>query len=140
MQVFILWKINYYFRTLWSLTKIMEILAQKVKKTALSHLKKSTKKPNEKCVKCCMKAPIRQVYLQASLFILQLSTRCLKTLWWTYVIKNQLQTVRFEAFVISLSSVPTTSSLITATWQRSLQQDFYLTLLFCSRGSLNGNF
>ena len=53
-----------------------------------------------------MKGPIRQAYLQTSLFILQFSTRCLKTPSWTYVIKYQLQTDAFQAFVKSLSSVP----------------------------------
>ena len=40
-------------------------------------------------------------------------------------IKNPSQTDAFEAFVKSLSKVPLTSSLSTATWQRSLHQDFW---------------
>ena len=86
--------------------QIMEILVESVKKIALPHLKKSPKKPNQKWVKCCLKGPISQVHLQTFLFILQFSTRCLKTLSWTYVIKYQLQTDAFKAFVKSLSSVP----------------------------------
>ena len=43
----------------------------------------------------------------------------------------------FTAFVYSLSTVPSTSSLSIATSQRSLQQRF---LLLCSRESLNGSF
>ena len=79
------------------------------------HKKKSYKNPNQKFVECCVKAPIRQVFLQASLFIVQLGTRCLKTPPWTFFIKNQLQTDAFEAFVKSLPSVSSNSSLSTAT-------------------------
>ena len=80
--------------------------------------------PNQKWVKCCMKTPIKQILLQTALFIVQFSTRCLKIPSWTFFIKNQSKTDAFEAFVKSSSRVPSTSSLSTATWQRSLQQDF----------------
>ena len=36
-----------------------------------------------------MKAPIRQVFLKACLFIVQFSTRCLKTLSWTFFMDAQ---------------------------------------------------
>ena len=96
----------------------------------MGDLKTSPKKPNQKWIKCCMKAPIRQALLQKSLFIVQFRTRCLKTPSWTFFIKNQLQADAFEALAKSLLSVPSTRSLSTAT--RSLQQDFYRTLLFYS--------
>ena len=80
-----------------------------------------------------MKTPIKQVLLQTSLFIVQFSKRCLKISSWTFI-KNQPKTDAFEAFVKSLSRVPSTSSLSTATWQMSLQQDFCLTLLMWSIG------
>ena len=56
-----------------------------------------------------------------------------------FFIKNQLQMDTCVTFVKSLSSVPSTSFLRTRTWQKSLQQDIWLTLLLYSRGSLNGN-
>ena len=95
--------------------------------------KKSPKKPNQKWAKCCMKATIRQVFLKTSLFIVHFSKRYLKTSSWTYFMKNQLQINAFVAFVKSLSSVLSTSSLSTATWQKPLYQSFWLTLLLCSR-------
>ena len=87
----------------------------------------SPKKPNQKWAKCCMKARIRQVFLKTSLFIVHFSKRCkryLKTPSWTFFMKNQFQTDAFVAFVKPLSSVLSTSSMTTATWQRSLQQGF----------------
>ena len=91
--------------------------------------KKSPKDLNQNWDKCCMKVPIRQVLLQTSLFIVQFSKRYLKTPSWDFLIKNQLQTDAFVAFGKYLSSVPSTGSLNTVTWQRSLQQGF------CSRRS-----
>ena len=36
--------------------------------------------PNQKCVKCCIREPFRQVLLQTSLFIIQPNATCLKQL------------------------------------------------------------
>ena len=174
VQVFIFMKQQRFFRILWSFIKIIEILVKNVEKTALPHLKrshkkpnqkwvksvvrhlsgrlfcrplfivqfstrylkrpswtffikstpnrriwglkKSPKKPNQKWVKCCVKAPIRQAVLQISLFIVQFSTRCWKTPSWIFLVKNQPQTEASEALVKSLLSVPSASSLSTATW------------------------
>ena len=103
-------------------------------------LKKTPKKPNQKWGKYCMKPSIRHVLLQEFLFIVQFSTRCLKTTLRTFFMKNQLQTHEFVAFPKSLSGVSSTSSLSRTTWQRSLHQVFWLTLFLCPRGSLNDNF
>ena len=97
--------------------------------------KKSLKNLNQKWVKCCMKAPIRQVLLKTSLFVVHFSKRYLKALWWTFLMKNQLQTDVFMVFAKSLSSVLSISSLSTVTSLKSLQQSFWLTLVLCSRGS-----
>ena len=86
--------------------------------------KRSPKKPRQKSVKCCMKAPIRQGFLQTSLFIVK------------DTLKSQLQTDAFISLLKSLSSVPSTSSLSIVACQRSLQQGFWLTLLLCSRECL----
>ena len=59
-----------------------------------------------------MKTPVKKVLLQISLFIVQFSRRCLKTPSWTSFIKNQPPTDVFEAFVNSLSRVPSFSFLI----------------------------
>ena len=50
----------------------------------LKILKKNLKNPNKKWVKCCMKAPVRQVLLKTSLFEVHSSKRYLKTPWWTF--------------------------------------------------------
>ena len=84
-----------------------------------------------------MTAPIRQLLWQTFLFIVQFSNRYLKAPSCSFLMKNKLQTDAFVAFVKSFSSVSSTSSLSTMTWQRSLQQGFWLTLLLCLRGSLN---
>ena len=105
-----LWKGNYFSRILWRFSKIIETLVKNVMKTAdvsklfmaifqrsyydisiqfcTPHLKKSPKKPNQNWVKCFMKTPIRQILLQTSLFIVQFSTRCLKTRSWTFFYKK----------------------------------------------------
>ena len=59
VQVFIFMKQQRFFRILWSFIKIIEILVKNVEKTALAHLKRSHKKPNQKWVKYCSKALIR---------------------------------------------------------------------------------
>ena len=59
-----------------------------------------------------MNAPVKQVLLQVSLFIVRFRARCLKTPSWTSVISNQPKKDAFEAFVKSLSKVPSTSSFI----------------------------
>ena len=87
-----------------------------------------------------MKTPIRHVLLQASLFIVQFSTRCLKIPSQTFFIKNQPQTDASEAFVKSHSRVSSTSSLrlltsFTFVLQSTSEQKFlmifcYIDLLF----------
>ena len=88
--------------------------------------KKSLRKSKQKLVKCWMKAPIRQVLLHTSMFILQFSKRSFKNPLQT---DYQLQTDACVTFVKSLSSVPSTSSLSTTTSQSLSQQSFWLTLL-----------
>ena len=46
--------------------------------------KKSLKNPNQKWVKCCMKATITQVLLKISLCSVHFSKRYLKKPWWTF--------------------------------------------------------
>ena len=87
--------------------------------------------PIKKALKSPTKNGLSAVWrhLSTSLLVLQFGKRHLKTPSWTFLIKNWLQTDAFVAFVKSLSSVPLTSSLSTATWQRSLQQgDFFYAL------------
>ena len=79
--------------------------------------KKDPYKTQQKWVKCCMKAPIRHALLQTSQFIVQLSTRRLKTPSWTFFV-NHLQMDGFLAIMKSLPSVPSTSCLSTATWRK----------------------
>ena len=57
-----------------------------------------------------------------------------------FLMRNQFQTDSWMAFMKSVSTVPSTSSSSAAFWYRSIQEDVWLTLLLCSRGSLNGNF
>ena len=46
---------------------------------SIPYVKKIPKKPNQKWIKCCMKAPIRYVLSQASLLMAQFSKRYMKT-------------------------------------------------------------
>ena len=87
-----------------------------------------------------MKTPIRHALLQASLLIVQFSTRCLKIPLQTFFIKHQPQTDASEAFVKSHSRVSSTSSLrlltsFTFVLQSTSEQKFlmifcYIDLLF----------
>ena len=62
-----------------------------------------------------MKASIRQALLEVFLLIVQFSNRYVNTLSWTFFMKNQLRTEAFVAFVKSLSSGSSASSLSIAT-------------------------
>ena len=53
--------------------------------TLHSQTKNSPKKPNQKWAKCCMRAPIRQVFLKSSLFIVHFSKIYLKTSSWNFL-------------------------------------------------------
>ena len=85
-----------------------------------------------------MMAPIRQVLLQASPFIVKFSTRCLKTSSWTSFIKISPKRMHLRLLWNLFQGFHQLAPwLSTATWKRPLQQDFWLTLLLCSRRSLN---
>ena len=87
--------------------------------------KKNLKKSNQKWVKCWMKAPIRQVLLHTSLFLVQFSKIYFRILYELFLIRNQLQTDACVAFVNSLSIVPPISSLNTAASHSLSQQKFW---------------
>ena len=137
-----LWQDNYFSLILWSFSKTMVNLLKTLWKllTSTNSFQQFLKEVTMiyVCITFCGHS--MSLSKVNTLFIVLFSTRCLKTPSWTFFIKNQPQTYAFEAFAKSLSRVPSTSSLSTAACQRSLQQDFWLTLLLCSRGSLNRNF
>ena len=110
-------------------------------KFALPNLKNSPKKPNQKWFKCCMKAPIRQVLLQTSLFIvLQFSTRYLKSPAWTFLWKISSKRTRLWLLWNLFQVFHKLAFWVEQTLKRSLELDFWLTLLLCFRGSQSGKF
>ena len=138
-----LWQGNYFSLILWSFSKTMVNLLKTLWKllTSTNSFQQFLKEVTMiyVCITFCGHS--MSLSKVNTLFIVLFSTRCLKTPSWTFFKKKLAPNVCIWGFCkIFFQGFHQLALLSTAAWQRSLQQDFWLILLLCSRGSLNRNF